>query len=86
VVIASLLVQMQYLGKVKKNIPFLFAQLKLNTKGCTNASKEALWFRRLLEDLGLPQQAPTPLYCENQSAIYFAKNQNFHARTKNISL
>ena len=55
-------------------------------KGCTNASKEALWLRRLLEDLGLPQKYPTPLYCDNQSAIALAKNPIFHARTKHIAL
>ena len=55
-------------------------------KDYTHASKEALWLRRILEDLGLPQQEPTPLYCDNQSAIALAKNPVYHAKSKHISL
>ena len=72
--------------KSKKEHSISLCSTEAEYKGCTNAAKEALWLRRLLEDLGLHQQAPTPLYCDNQSAIGLAKNPVFHARTKHISL
>ena len=72
--------------KSKKEHSISLCSTEAEYKGCTNAAKEALWLRRLLEDLGLPQQAPTPLHCDNQSAIALAKNPVFHARTKHISL
>ena len=34
-----------------------------------SAAKHACYLRAILTDLGFPQDAPTPLYCDNQSAI-----------------
>ena len=39
----------------------------------------------LVRDLG-SQQVGVPLYCDNQSAIYLAKNQVYHVRTKHIDV
>ena len=49
------------------------------------ATKEALWLTRLVKELGI-QQVGVPLYCDSQSAIYLAKNQMYHARTKHIDV
>jgi hypothetical protein len=49
------------------------------------ASKEALWLKGLVKELGI-QQVGVPLYCDSQSAIYLAKNQVYHARTKHIDV
>jgi hypothetical protein len=51
----------------------------------TEARKEALWLTLLVKELGI-QQVGVPLYCDSQSAIYLAKNQVYHARTKYIDL
>ena len=48
------------------------------------AAKEAIWLRRLLASLGLRQSVPTPIFCDNQSAIRLVKNPEFHKRTKHI--
>ena len=48
-------------------------------------AKEALWLSRLVRELGI-QQGGVPLYCNSQSAIYLAKNQVYHARTKHIDV
>ena len=72
--------------KSKKDTSVSLCSTEAEYKSCTNASKEALWLRRILEDLGLPQQEPTPLYCDNQSAIALAKNPIYHAKSKHISL
>jgi hypothetical protein len=49
-------------------------------------SKEAVWARRLLADIGFNQQVPTPLYSDNQSAIRLVQNPEFHKRTKHIDV
>jgi hypothetical protein len=49
------------------------------------AAKEALWLTGLVKELGI-QQVGVPLYCDNQNAIYLAKNQVYHARTKHIDV
>ena len=47
---------------------------------------ELLWLRWLLKDLGVSTSSATPLYCDNQSAIYIAHNDVFHERTKHIEI
>jgi hypothetical protein len=49
------------------------------------ASKEALWLTRLVRELGI-QQVRVPLYCDSQNAIYLAKNQVYHVKTKHIDV
>ena len=48
------------------------------------ATQEVLWMRRLLHSIRSPQSNPTPLFCDNQSAIRLVKNPVFHQRTKHI--
>ncbi|OIV89834.1 hypothetical protein TanjilG_28396 [Lupinus angustifolius] len=45
------------------------------------ASKEAMWLMGLVNELGI-EQGGVPLHCDSQSAIFLAKNQVYHARTK----
>lgn len=54
--------------------------------GAANAATEAEWMRMLLEELGHPQQGPTPIFADNQSCIALSKNPVFHKRTKHIPL
>ncbi|GJV80957.1 retrovirus-related pol polyprotein from transposon TNT 1-94 [Tanacetum coccineum] len=47
------------------------------------ASKEAVWLKMLLEDL-IHEQEKITLFCDNQSALYLARNPTFHSKTKHI--
>ncbi|GKG07218.1 hypothetical protein Tco_0330187, partial [Tanacetum coccineum] len=47
------------------------------------ASKEAVWLKMLLEELGQEQEKIT-LFCDNQSALYLARNPTFHLKIKHI--
>ncbi|GJV23923.1 dual specificity protein phosphatase PHS1 isoform X2, partial [Tanacetum coccineum] len=47
------------------------------------ASKEAVWLKMLLEELGHAQEKIT-IFCDNQSALYLARNPTFHSKTKHI--
>ena len=49
-------------------------------------SKEAVWARRLLADIGFSQHVPTPLFSDNQSAIRLVQNPEFHKWTKHIDV
>lgn len=52
----------------------------------SEATKEAIWLRKLLFDFGHPCVEPTPLYVDNQSAIKLSKNSEFHPRSKHIDV
>ena len=51
----------------------------------TEAMKEAIWHQELLDDLGIDQDL-LKINCDSMSAIYLAKNQVYHARTKHIDI
>lgn len=50
------------------------------------ATSQAIWLRRILEDICLKQEEATILLCDNQSAIAMAKNPVYHSRTKHIAI
>ena len=53
----------------------------------SNATKEALWLRSFLSELGQPEVSEgTPLLIDNQSAIALIKNSTFHDHTKHIAV
>ncbi|KAH9782717.1 Integrase catalytic domain-containing protein [Citrus sinensis] len=51
----------------------------------TEAVKETIWLKGLLGDLGVIQEN-IAVFCDNQSVIFLAKNQTYHARTKHIDV
>ena len=51
----------------------------------TEATKEIVWLRKILEDLQEKQVHSTPHMIENTYAINLAKNPKFHDRTKHIN-
>ncbi|CAM8958294.1 unnamed protein product [Rhodiola kirilowii] len=52
----------------------------------TTAACQAVWLRRILEDLKHKQEGPTKIMCDNKSAIALAKNPVFHGRSKHIGI
>ena len=50
------------------------------------ATREAIWLRRLLTDIGVPLKGPTVIHEDNQGAIAIARNPVSHARTKHIDI
>jgi len=49
----------------------------------TEAVKEAIWVKGLMEDLGFKQDK-VQVWCDSQSAICLTKNNVFHERTKHM--
>ena len=52
----------------------------------TSATCEAIWLRRILEDVGTKQEQATRIQCDNQISIKLAHNPVYHARSKHIEL
>lgn len=52
----------------------------------SEALKELLWLRPLMESVGQKQAGPTELKVDNQAAIAMSKNPEFHRRTKHIGV
>eukprot|EP00965_Chrysotila_dentata_P079422 2618698-Pleurochrysis_carterae.AAC.1 len=50
----------------------------------SEATKEAIYLRSLLADLGLPATKPTAISMDNKSAIDLAYNPEHHQRSKHI--
>ena len=70
----------------KKQPTVALSTMEAEYLALAHSSKEALWLRALLSDLGLPPSGPTTLYTDNQSAIAFAHDSQFHARSKHIDI
>nr|GEZ52047.1 retrovirus-related Pol polyprotein from transposon TNT 1-94 [Tanacetum cinerariifolium] len=51
----------------------------------TEAVKEAIWLRGLLEELGVELNT-VAVNCDNQGAIHLSQNHVFHYRTKHINV
>ena len=51
----------------------------------THASKEVVWLQILCLGIGFIQKG-VRLDCDSQSAIFLAKNRDYHAKTKHIDV
>ena len=55
-------------------------------RATASTTNEIVWLHWLLNDMGVSLFTPTPLYCDNKSAIHIAHNYVFHERTKHIEI
>jgi len=51
-----------------------------------NLGKQSLYFRSILNDLGMPQHHATVLYEDNRGALFMANAQQTSARTRHIDI
>ncbi|PKU69703.1 Retrovirus-related Pol polyprotein from transposon TNT 1-94 [Dendrobium catenatum] len=71
---------------VKKQVTVAKSSTEAEYRALSADISEVLWLRRLAEELQLKQKSPTPVHCDNISAIAIAKNPVFHARTKHVEI
>ncbi|PKU62268.1 Retrovirus-related Pol polyprotein from transposon TNT 1-94 [Dendrobium catenatum] len=71
---------------VKKQITVAKSSTEAEYRALSTDISEVLWLRRLAAELQIEQKLPTPVHCDNISAIAIAKNPVFHARTKHIEI
>ncbi|XRB13627.1 RNA-dependent DNA polymerase [Pseudoscourfieldia marina] len=58
----------------------------LNVMALTEAIKEAIYIRRLLESLGAAQEGPTIIYTDSTGAEALVDHPTSHRRTKHIEI
>lgn len=50
----------------------------------THCAREVIWYRSLLEDIGLPQSEPTMIFGDNMGSLALATNPTNHSLAKHI--
>ncbi|XP_060670853.1 uncharacterized protein LOC132800700 [Ziziphus jujuba] len=76
--------EMKELGEAKIILGIDIFRIRRCTRSVTTeATREALWLKWLVNELGVPQNQVI-VHCDNQSAICLAKNQAFSDRAKHI--
>ncbi|CAH9119932.1 unnamed protein product [Cuscuta epithymum] len=71
----------------KKKQDFVaLSSAKVEYVAATGASCQAIWLKRILEDMGELQTSVTEIFCDNKSAIAMAKNPVQQNRTKHIDI
>ncbi|KAH7372564.1 hypothetical protein KP509_17G010200 [Ceratopteris richardii] len=69
----------------KKQPTVALSSMEAEYRGLAFATCEAMWIKKLLDDLGV-QVGTISIYGDNMSSIYLASNPMFHARSKHIEV
>lgn len=72
--------------KVKKQSTVSKSSAEAEYRSMSSTVSELVWIRRLLNELGIAQDRPYVLFCDNKTAIQIASNPIFHQRTKHIEI
>ncbi|KAM2039790.1 hypothetical protein ACFX1T_013198 [Malus domestica] len=70
--------------RTKKQCVVAQSSAEAEYMAAAKAASQAVWLRRILEDIGEKQKEGTVLYCDNKSAISIGKNPINHDPTKHI--
>ncbi len=70
----------------KKQPTVALSTMEAEYMALAHTAREVIWLRALLTELGLPPDGATTIFVDNQSAIKFAENPIFHARSKHIDI
>eukprot|EP00965_Chrysotila_dentata_P072595 2398450-Pleurochrysis_carterae.AAC.1 len=68
----------------KKQSSVALSSCEAEIIAASEATKEAVYLRTLLADLGIRNEEPTPLSMDNKSAIDLAYNPEHHQQSKHI--
>ncbi|XP_022867077.1 uncharacterized protein LOC111386830 [Olea europaea var. sylvestris] len=72
--------------KSKKQIVVSCSSTEAEYRAMATSTTEIMWLQWLLADMGVSHSSPTPMYCDNTSAIQISHNSVFHERTKYIEI
>ena len=70
----------------KKHNVITLSSMEAEIREATTATKEILYLRELLKDLGYVQDRPSVLFEDNSGCISFSKNATHHENTKHVVL
>jgi len=71
---------------LKKQVSVATSSMEAEYVASANTTKEAIWLRTLLKEVGYPQSQATIVHADNQSAIALAQNPTSHFRAKHIDI
>eukprot|EP00257_Ricinus_communis_P013579 XP_015571049.1 uncharacterized protein LOC107260820 [Ricinus communis] len=72
--------------KSKKQDIISRSSMEAEYRPMASTTCEIVWLRWLLADMGVSLRQPTPLHCDDKSAIQIAHNSVFHEQTKHIEI
>jgi hypothetical protein len=70
----------------KKQPTIALSTTEVEYMATSQCTKEAIWLRKLMADVGLVQGGAITIMCDNQGCIALAKNPTHHSRTKHIDI
>jgi transposase InsO family protein len=70
----------------KKQHTVALSSVEAEYMASTQATKEALWWRTFLIELGMPKTITTVIHSDSQGSIALSKNPEHHARSKHIDI
>lgn len=85
-VTASILVQESSLGARKKQDFVTQSTAEAELVAAAAAVNQAIWLRKIFEDLKMTQSGATTIHVDNQAAIAISRNPVFHKRTKHFNI
>ena len=72
--------------QARKQTTVALSSVEAEYMAATQSTKEAMWWRYLLSDLGIDLGGPTLVYSDSQGSIALTKNPEHHARSKHIDI
>ena len=72
--------------QAKKQTTVALSSVEAEYMAASQATKEALWWRMLLRELGTSATSATSLLSDSQGSIALSKNPEHHARSKHIAI
>ncbi|KAH9308131.1 hypothetical protein KI387_036042, partial [Taxus chinensis] len=70
----------------KKQPTVSISSTEAEYRSAMEAAKEALWLKRLFDEIKMKDPHSVPLFCDNQSTIALAHNPVQHQRMKHIEI
>jgi len=71
---------------LKKQPTVALSTMEAEYMALSNTTRECLWIRELLTKLRIPPNRSTIINVDNQAAIKFTENSQFHALSKHIDI
>jgi hypothetical protein len=56
------------------------------TIALSDATKEALWLRNVINEITQQPLGPTPIFCDNESTLHIVRNREYRPRTKHLDI
>ena len=70
----------------KQQVVIALSSCEAEYLATTHCTKDVLWFRNFLSEIGFPQSSALTLFCDNQGTISCTHDPHGHTRMKHIDI